>query len=211
MIENIKDKSILVLAPHTDDGEFGCGGTIDKFIQLGNKITYVAFSACDSSTPEGFPIGTLRDEVRLATSGLGINDLRIYEYDVRYFSYKRQEILEDMVKLNRELKPWLVLAPATTDIHQDHQVISNESVRAFKQSNILGYELPWNTIQMSTTCFSRLEETNIKNKVQSILEYKSQFFRSYYSEEFVRSLAITRGTQIGSRFAEAFEVIRWII
>ncbi len=211
MIKNIKDKSILVLAPHTDDGEFGCGGTLDKFIRLGNNITYVAFSSCDSSTPEGFPVGTLREEVRRATDVLGIKDLRICEYDVRYFSYKRQDILEDMVKLNKELKPWLVLTPASSDFHQDHQVIYNESIRAFKQSNVLGYELPWNTIQMNTTCFSSLDEVNINTKVKAVLEYKSQYFRAYYSEEFVRSLAITRGTQIGSRFAEAFEVIRWII
>ena len=211
MIENIKDRSILVLAPHTDDGEFGCGATIDKFIQLGNRITYVAFSSCDSSTPEGFPPGTLREEVKKATDLLGVADLRIFDYEVRYFLYKRQDILEDMVKLNRELAPWLVLTPASSDIHQDHQVVYNESVRAFKQSNILGYELPWNTIQMSTTCFSKIEETNIVQKIKAISEYKSQFFRPYYSEEFVRSLAFTRGTQIGTRYAEAFEVIRWII
>jgi LmbE family N-acetylglucosaminyl deacetylase len=211
MIENIRDRSILVLAPHTDDGEFGCGATIDKFIQLGNRVTYVAFSSCDSSTPEGFPVGTLRDEVKKATDVLGINDLRILDYEVRYFSYKRQDILEEMVRLNREIKPWLVLTPASSDIHQDHQVIYNESVRAFKKSNILGYELPWNTIQMSTTCFSELTEINVLQKINAVMEYKSQFFRPYYSEEFVRSLAFTRGTQIGAKYAEAFEVIRWII
>lgn len=28
---------ILVLAPHTDDGEFGCGGSIAKFVEEGNE------------------------------------------------------------------------------------------------------------------------------------------------------------------------------
>ena len=36
--------NILVLAPHTDDGELGLGGTISKLIELGKKVTYVAFS-----------------------------------------------------------------------------------------------------------------------------------------------------------------------
>ena len=35
--------NILVLAPHTDDGELGLGGTISKLIELGKKVTYVAF------------------------------------------------------------------------------------------------------------------------------------------------------------------------
>ena len=34
--------NILVLAPHTDDGELGLGGTISKLIELGKKVTYVS-------------------------------------------------------------------------------------------------------------------------------------------------------------------------
>jgi hypothetical protein len=36
-------------------------------------------------------------------------------------------------------------------------------------------------------------------------------YRSYLSEEFIRGLARTRGTQIETAYAEAFEVIRWVI
>lgn len=208
---SMNDKNILVLAPHTDDGEFGCGGLIDKFIKSGNRVTYLALSACEASTPDGFPPGTLRQEVQKATSLLRVNDLRILDFEVRYFSYKRQGILEELVKINRELKPTLVLTPASSDFHQDHQVVHNETIRAFKHANILGYELPWNNILMPTTSFAPLEEENIDAKINAILEYKSQFFRPYYSAEFIRSLAITRGTQIGARYAEAYEVIRLII
>ncbi|MHC1706169.1 MAG: PIG-L deacetylase family protein [Bacteroidales bacterium] len=202
-------QNILILAPHTDDGEFGCGGSIAKWLDEGHPVTYVAFSTCQASAPKGSPEDILEQEVKLATQLLGIRDLRLFNFEVRYFSYKRQEILEEMVKIFRELKPWLVLTPASTDIHQDHQVIHQESIRAFKYCNILGYELPWNTPVMTTSCFSVLEEKHIQQKIKSILLYKSQSFRHYYSEEFIRSLAYTRGTQAGVHYGEAFEVIRW--
>ena len=208
MNENLS-KHIIILAPHTDDGEFGCGGSICKWLEAGHPITYVAFSTCRSTVPPGQPIDILEQEMKLATKILGINNLKIFDFDVRYFSYKRQEILEEMVALAKELKPWLVLTPTSTDIHQDHQVINQESIRAFKFCKILGYELPWNTPVINTTCFSILEEKHISLKVKSILLYKSQSYRHYYSEEFVRSLAYTRGTQTGVHYAEAFEVIRW--
>ena len=51
----ILKRNILVLAPHTDDGEFGCGGSIAKFIEAGDQVYYVAFSTAKQSVPEGLP------------------------------------------------------------------------------------------------------------------------------------------------------------
>lgn len=36
-------KNVLVLAPHTDDGELGAGSTINRLIEEGSKVTYAAF------------------------------------------------------------------------------------------------------------------------------------------------------------------------
>lgn len=205
----VNNKRILVLAPHPDDGEFGCGATTVKYLADGFELHYAVFSSCKRSIPEGLPSDTLEKELKVASSILGIHQLHLFDYDVRYFSYHRQDILEDMVKLNSSLQPWLVMVPASTDIHQDHQTIHNEAKRAFKHSKMLGYELPWNNIVMTTTFFTVLTEEHIELKTKAVMTYKSQAFRNYYSEEFIRSLAFTRGTQIGVRYAEAFEVMKW--
>ena len=63
---------VLVLAPHTDDGEFGCGGTIARLLDGGADVRYVAFSIATKSLPEGFPPDTLAKEVRAATAAIGI-------------------------------------------------------------------------------------------------------------------------------------------
>ena len=49
-------RSVLVLAPHTDDGEFGCGGTIARLVDAGAEVRYVAFSSASRSLPAGFPV-----------------------------------------------------------------------------------------------------------------------------------------------------------
>ena len=97
-------ENILVLAPHTDDGELGLGGTISKYIEEGKNVFYAAFSTADQSVPEGFPKDILATEVRNATRKLGIppENLYIYHYEVRKLNYVRQELLEDMVKLRNE-------------------------------------------------------------------------------------------------------------
>jgi LmbE family N-acetylglucosaminyl deacetylase len=206
-------RKILVLAPHTDDGEFGCGASIAKFIRQGKVVYYAAFSLAEESVPPPYPKDILENEVRDATKKLGIpeDNLIIFRYRVRHFAYHRQEILEDLVKLNVKIKPDLVFMPALKDIHQDHLTIAEEGLRAFKKITILCYELPWNNLTFTTSCFISFTEEELKIKLNALSCYVSQKGRIYASEKFIRSLAITRGTQISEEFAEVFEVLRWII
>ena len=207
-------EKILVLAPHTDDGELGCGGSIAKYCSENNKdVYYVAFSICKRSIPKELEPDTLEKEVKKATKILGIKkeNLILYDYDVRNFFKNRQDILEDMIKLRDKIKPTLVFVPSPTDIHQDHKVISEEGVRAFKNTSILGYEMPWNNLSFNTRCFIKLNANNINIKIEALKQYHSQEYRDYLNDNFIRSLATTRGVQIGVEYAEAFEVIRWVI
>lgn len=209
----LKNKRILILAPHTDDGEFGCGGTIASMVETNPEVYYAAFSACSKSLPPEFPSDTLVKEVKAATQVLGIKkeNLILYDYDVRSFNFHRQEILENILELKRDIRPEVIFVPSTRDIHQDHYTISQEAVRAFKFSTILCYELPWNNFNFHTTCFVHLEERFIQTKANSVKEYKSQAHRNYANEDFIFSLARTRGVQCGQQFAEVFEVVRLII
>lgn len=204
---------ILVLAPHTDDGEFGCGGTIAKFVEMGKEIYYAAFSTAAESVPPPWPKDILKTEVKEATKRLGIRkeNVLIYNFEVRKLSYFRQEILEELVKLKSTINPDLVILPSPNDLHQDHLTVANEGLRAFKYTSILGYEIPWNNIQFKTESFIILSEADIETKIYALEAYNSQKGKNYANDEFIKSLARTRGVQIGTQYAEAFEVIRWII
>lgn len=207
-------KTILVLAPHTDDGELGCGGSIAKFITEGKKVYYTAFSLCSKSLPPDLPPDTLAHECKKATAVLGIpaDNLSLLDFEVRNFPNLRQEILEEMVMLNKKIRPDLVFIPSSTDIHQDHGVIQAEALRAFKHCSLLGYELPWNHAQFNSTFFINLVEFNISRKVEALKAYLSQAHRNYMKEDFIRSLAKVRGVQVQSdtEYAEAFEVYKMI-
>ena len=203
----------LVLAPHTDDGEFGCGATIAKLIRLGMDVQYVAFSAAEDSVPQGMPKDILRNEVMLATGKLGLaaEMVRVLSFPVRKFPQYRQDILEELIKMKRDINPSIIFCPSPTDVHQDHQTVTAEAIRAFKDRTVLGYEMPWNNISIDTSCFVLLEEQDIEKKVAALACYISQSYRSYIDPEFIRSLARVRGAQIGSRHAEVFQTIRFVI
>ena len=208
-----KFKNVFVLAPHTDDGELGAGGTIAKLIESGANVFYFAFSTAEESLAEGLPEGILKKEVMEATARLGIpkKNVIIYNYKVRKLNYVRQEILEDLILHKNRLFPDLVLMPSLNDIHQDHETIAREGLRAFKNTTILGYELIWNNLTFNTTSFVSLEKGHVQSKVDALAAYESQNTRTYMSSDFIFSLAQTRGVQIGVEYAESFEVVRWIL
>lgn len=211
LINNLKN--VLVLAPHTDDGELGSGGTISYLLEKKAKVYYAAFSTASDSVPSGLPKDILKTEVINATRQLGIEkeNLIVFDYQVRKLNYSRQDILEDLIRLRNSIHFDLILMPSLNDIHQDHLTVSQEGLRAFKTCSILGYELIWNNLTFNTTCFVRLEERHLQNKINALKSYESQNGRDYVSSDFIKSLATARGVQIGAKYAEAFEVIRLVI
>ena len=206
-------EKILILAPHTDDGELGCGGSIARFIEEGKNVFYAAFSTAEQSVDPKLPNNILEIEVKAATKKLGIKreNLFIYNNEVRKLNYIRQEILEELIKLKKKIDPDIIFMPSINDIHQDHSTVAREGLRAFKDRTILGYELIWNNITFNTSTFIILQHNHVQLKVDALQEYKSQKDKAYMSQDFVFSLAKSRGVQIGKEYAECFEVIRWVM
>lgn len=207
-------QKILVLAPHTDDGELGCGGTVAKLIEDGYEVFYAVFSTCEESVPAGFPKDTLKKELNEALQVLGISEdhLTVFHYPVRRFHDYRQDILDDMIVLRNTLHPDLIFMPGSGDIHQDHQVIFSEGLRAFKYSSILCYEFAWNNLTVHSSAFVRLEKRHLRKKTAALSKYYSQHgLRNYVESSYIEGLAIVNGVQINTEYAEAFNVLRCVL
>ena len=208
-------KKVLAIAPHTDDVELGAGATLAHFVSEGVDLHVAVFSTARDSLPEGHDPDTLTKEFREAMAILGVpeENISVFNFPVRRLSYFRQDVLEILVQLRDKIKPDCVLVPSTSDLHQDHQVLSSEGLRAFKYVTMFGYELPWNHINFSAQTFVRVTSQEMDIKIAMLSCYKSQIIQNkkYFDPSFIRSLAVVRGVQINGEFAEAFEVLRFVI
>ena len=208
-------QKILVLAPHTDDAELGCGGTIARFCEEGREVFVASFSGCEASLPLGSAPDRLEKEMIASLASLGVPKDRVFLHDfpVRNFPANRQPILDSLIVLRQRIKPELVFLPSRQDVHQDHEVIHEEGVRAFRQSAIWCYELPWNHIVTETRGFVGLERRHVDAKIAALNHYESQreLARPYFREELLIGLAAVRGVQIKRDYAEAFQVERAIL
>lgn len=191
---------IVVLAPHVDDETLGCGGTINKLAESGNEVSVYAFS-----------LGQAKEkEFSIAALTLGVS-AHCYDYQTRCFDAERQQILDSMLDIKAKVKPSIVFVPASSDCHQDHEVIHAESIRAFKHCTIYGYELPWNSLHFKNHCYSVLSSHHLHTKLQALKAYESQKEKLYFKDDCIKSLAHIRGLQINTNFAECFEVIRQVM
>lgn len=202
-------KNLLVLAPHTDDESVGCGASLGKLAQSRKWFTKVI-----GYSTAGQP--GIEDEFYKACEYLGVNDYEIFEHEEmiglprRRFPKFRQMVLDSMIDEARSREWDMVWVPSSSDVHQDHAVVSEEAKRAFKGTTVWGYEMPWNCYGFSPDQFVVLEWEDIANKIQAIRCYNSQKERNYVGSGLFGSMAMMRGKQCEREYAESFEIIRQI-
>jgi len=202
-------KKCLVLSPHYDDAELGCGGTIAKLIRNGAHVRVMVFAEqrrLDKSMPE-----RLEEEMNASAKILGFDGI-MFRLEGRRLGESRQAILDDMIQEGKDFQPDLVLAPSLMQTHQDHQVVSHEAFRAFKYTSLLGYDMPWNYLDSGRlSTFVEISKQHLAKKAAAVQCYASQMPRPYFDREVIESLARARGLQCGRKYAEAFETYRWFL
>ena len=185
----------IYLGAHTDDIELGCGGSIVK-------DSYGFTFTCTSAFRHLLP------EMLNSFKVLGINHDTKIRQDFQHRNIDRQMLLDELIKIRDKYNPTTVFTHSSFDTHQDHQVIHNETLRAFKHCNIIGYQLPWNDLKGSK--YTYYKGIDLKKKQEALKCYKSQRNRTYFNGKYQASLAMVAGQECGKKFAEKFEVIRWI-
>ena len=201
----------LFIAPHTDDVELGCGATLARCVEECDTVDVVVFSTAAASLPDGSQPDRLRSEFLKAMEEYAIprDRVHVFDFQVRRLNYSRQEVLEELVCLRKKIDPTIIFTPSGGDVHQDHQVVHSESLRAFKAVTVLGYELPWNHFHFETRVFVKVSKKHIETKLRALQAYDSQIEKNrlYFDSEFIKGLARVRGIQQGVQYSEAFELI----
>jgi len=197
---------ILFLAAHTDDVELGCGATAHRLAFLGSEIRTVVFSY-----PPSINVMEFEPEHIKACAVLGIKPGEQHLMNPRDLHADRKQILQILYDINYQFKPTLVFCPCSYDMHQSHRVVFEETVRAFKYSSILGYEMPWNCLEFRGNLFSMLAQDDYQAKLDAVACYKSQMQRTFFSNGVVGDLMRVRGKSINREYAEAFEAVRIVI
>ena len=225
-------KRVLIIAAHPDDDILGCGGFISKyssykqirviFIGEGSSCRFEKFD--DNRNLIKDEIGKRNDFGKKALNKLKINNYHFYNLPCGRFDQipliEINQIIENEII---KFKPDTVFTHSADDTNHDHKVVFNSSLIAtrpgskFFVERLFSYEVlsssEWNFIKsFEPNYFVSLSKENLDQKINAMLEYKSEIRGFPYSRsiEGIKTLAMYRGMQSNNKFAEGFKSIRII-
>jgi LmbE family N-acetylglucosaminyl deacetylase len=202
--------NILAIGAHPDDIEFGCGGTLMKYIRSGHKVYLLVMT-------EGHKGGEgklRRTEQMRAAEILKPQEVIWGSYRDTELSPRMNEMVQDIEAILERIQPHFTFVNYDKDTHQDHRALARAAVSATRYiRNVLFYEGPTSQ-NFSPTVFVDIKET-LEEKLQVLLAHQSQVMKTNIEGlsivDISRSTAIFRGISGRVQYAEGFMPLRMFI
>jgi LmbE family N-acetylglucosaminyl deacetylase len=206
---------IIIFGAHPDDGEIGAGGTIAAYARRGHRVVLVNFRV-----PGGN--GDLSEDERRRRHAEAERASHTLGAELISYGLKRDaiqptaELVGTIDDLLAEVKPTAVYTHWLGDSHPEHIGLSRAVLAGTRRNrcSVYMYEatLPGGITGHAFRAqkFVDITET-IDAKIDSLASYETQLDR--YGREWleaVRGRAALRGFQMGTRYAEAFQVVKEI-
>ena len=220
--------NIVVVAPHPDDETLGCGGTLLKLKDRGNKIFWVIMTnVIDHPNYSKNFIQKRQDEIDMVSEKYGFDKV----FKLNYLTTKLDTIpiSEITIKISNvfnEIKPEVIFIPSYSDIHSDHRItfqIVMSCTKSFRYpfiKKILMYEKLSET-EFAPPLSGNIFSPNVFYDISNYLDKKIEIMKIYTSElrespfprsiKLIKTLAILRGSTCNSKYAEAFQLIKEIV
>ncbi len=202
---NFFGKRVLFLGAHPDDIELGCGALLHHIVE---KTDVLCVTLSDNQTnPE---LQSVKEEHHKAMAVLGVQkDAIVFgPFTTRVFPDARQEILEYFLQLRRDFKPDLIFTHSKQDVHQDHNTMTDEALRAFRGITVLGFDVVRSSYGFFPHFLVEVTEEDVNKKIEALSQYETYRDRYYFNSELTRSIMVRHGALAECPFAEGFDILR---
>jgi N-acetylglucosamine malate deacetylase 1 len=200
-------RKICFIGAHPDDIELGSGALISH---ISNQTEIISVTLSDNQKN---PLLTnVVHEHRKSMSRLGVKpeNVIVSSFETRRFPHFRQEILEYLIDLNHQHKPDIVFTHTKADIHQDHATVTEECLRAFRGTTVLGFDVLRSSYGFFPNFLVEVDEQDVSNKIAALSEYETYTGKYYFDPEITRATLIRHGALAERKYAEGFDILRII-
>ena len=200
-------QKICFIGAHPDDIELGCGALIAHIARWTDVVCYTLSD--NQKNPE---LGRLVEEHYHSMAVLGVPREKtiLGTFETRRFPQSRQEILEYLIEINRQHHPEVVFVHSPADLHQDHTTVTQEALRAFRGTTVLGFDVLRSSYGFFPNFLVQVTDEDVALKLKALAEYKTYASRYYFSPDITRATLIRYGALVERPFAEGFDTLRII-
>jgi len=202
---NFFGKRVLFLGAHPDDIELGCGALLHHIVKQTDVMCVTL-----SDNQQNPDLKNIKDEHYESMAALGVPKDKIVfgQFTTRVFPDSRQEILEYFLKLRKDFNPDLIFTHSKQDVHQDHNTMTDEALRAFRGITVLGFDVVRSSHGFFPHFLVEVTEEDVNKKVEALSKYETYRDRYYFNSELTRSIMVRHGALAESPFAEGFDILR---
>ena len=202
---NFFGKRVLFLGAHPDDIELGCGALLHK---IAKKTDVLCVTLSDNQkNPD---LQKVKSEHFQSMQVLDVPEEKIVlgPFTTRVFPDARQEILEYFLKLRKNFNPDLIFTHTRQDVHQDHNTMTDEALRAFRGITVLGFDVVRSSYGFFPSFLVEVSEENAAAKIEALSKYETYRDRYYFNAELTRSIMVRHGALAERPLAEGFDILR---
>ena len=202
---NFFGKRVLFLGAHPDDIELGCGALLHHIVKRTDVLCVTL-----SDNQKNPDLHNVVDEHLRSMAILGVprESIVLGPFTTRIFPDARQEILEYFLKLRKDFKPDLIFVHTKHDIHQDHNVMTEEALRAYRGITVLGFDVVRSSYGFFPHFIVEMSEEDVNKKIEALSQYETYRDRYYFNAELTRSIMVRHGALAECPFAEGFDILR---
>ncbi|HOG79869.1 MAG TPA: PIG-L family deacetylase [Anaerolineaceae bacterium] len=196
---------VCFIGAHPDDIEIGAGALI---AQIASKTELLCVTLSDNQKNPA--LKNLVEEHYRSMDVLGVPRQKVVlgQFETRRFPHARQEILEYLIDLNRQFRPDIVFVHTKADIHQDHGTVTEEALRAFRGTTVLGFDVIRSSYGFFPNFLVEVSAEDVEKKIAALSEYRTYDSRYYFNPEITRATLIRHGALAERPYAEGFDILR---
>lgn len=207
--------NVLGVGAHYDDLELGCSGTLIKHAQNGDKVIMLVITDSTYKNPNG---EVVRD-VEIAYNE-GLKAAKIIGAELICMNYKTfivpfdEALTKEINRYIEELKIDIIYSHWIYDLHRDHQNAARSALMAGRHvPRFLMYRSNfYDTEQRFRANFYSDISATMEKKIEAIKAHQSELERVRYKWlEFFMNQNENDGRKIGVKYAECFEIVRYLI
>lgn len=202
---NFYGKRVLFLGAHPDDIELGCGALIHHIKGMSDLLCVTL-----SDNQKNPDLKNVKDEHLRSMAVLGVPKEKVLfgPFTTRIFHDSRQEILEYFLKLRKDFQPDIIFVHSKQDVHQDHNTMTDEALRAFRGISVLGFDVVRSSYGFFPHFLVEVTEEDVNKKIEALSQYETYRDKYYFNNELTRSIMVRHGALAEVQFAEGFDILR---